>query len=652
MADNVVINLEVNAAGAVQNIDAVEAAIVETSEATQSLKAQLRALQVEMQDLDPNSARFQELSKQAGQLKDTINDTAEAIKNNAGNAFEGLSNNAQTLGSRLLSMDFSGVGNSAKAMAGNVKNINLKLVTEEIGGMVKGFASLGKALLANPIFLIGAAVAAIIMNFNELKGLVDGVSSAQKESLALAKENANAAQRELDLIGQSENILREQGKSEREILEMKIARTQAVIDEQKVVIAGLESIQESQIAAAQRNKGFLVGIMNFISAPLRTLLMTIDGIGDSLVKLGVLEKGFGLAKMLDEGINFLANQVFNPEETRKKGEADIQAAKDKLLGLENQLSGHRQAIKNIDKKARDEANAAAQKQAEKEKEAADKKAAQEKKDAEERLARQERERKAQEEADKNRLDAEEAISEQIYQASLSAQDKELQALRDGYFEKIQLANQYGLDATALVNEQAAKEAEINKKYQDEAAAKQKEIDDKKLADIKKRQEDTVQLAANGFQTLSALTDAFEGQSKKAQEKAFKVRKAASIAQTLISTYQGAMQAYNSQIVPLDPSSVVRGAIAAAFVVATGLANVKKIASQKFDGGGATGGGSPGGAPSLGGGGSMAGGTPTFNPVDMSFINNRPAQGAQTYVLAGSVSNAQDANAKIQDLRRL
>jgi hypothetical protein len=652
MADNVVINLEVNAAGAVQNIDAVEAAIVETSEATQSLKAQLRALQLEMQGLDPNSARFQELSKQAGQLKDTINDTADAIKNNAGNAFEGLSNNAQTLGSRLLAMDFSGVGNSAKAMAGNVKNINLKLVTQEIGGMVKGFASLGKALLANPIFLIGAAVAAIIVNFQELKGFVDGVSSAQKESLALAQENTNAAQRELDLIGQSENILREQGKSEREILEMKIARTQAVIDEQKVVIAGLESIQKSQIEAAQRNKGFLVGIINFITAPLRLVLMQIDAIGDSLVKLGVLEKGFGLTKMLDEGTNFLANKVFNPEETAKKGEADIQAAKDKLLGLENQLAGHRQAIGNIDKKARDEANAAAQKQAEKEKEAADKKAAQEKKDAEERLARQERERKAQEEADKNRLDAEEAISEEIYQASLSAQDKELQALRDSYFEKIQLANQYGVDATALIEQQKKEEAAINKKYQDEADAKQKEKDEKEAADKKKRQEDTVQLAANGFQTLSTLTDAFEGQSKKAQEKAFKIRKAASIGQTLISTYQGAMAAYGSQIIVGDPSSVVRGAIAAAFVVAAGLANVKKIASQKFDGGGTTGGGSPGGAPSLGGGGSMSGGTPTFNPVDMSFINNRPAQGAQTYVLAGSVSNAQDANAKIQDLRRL
>ena len=646
MADNVVINLEVNAAGAVQNIDAVEAAIVETSDATQSLKAQLRALQLEMQGLDPNSARFAELSKQAGELKDTINDTAEAIKNNAGNAFEGLSNNAQTLGSRLLAMDFSGVGNSAKAMAGNIKGINLKLVTEEIGGMIKGFASLGKALLANPIFLIAAAVAAIIMNFEELKGFVDGVSSAQKESLALAQENVNAAQRELDLIGQSENILREQGKSEREILQMKIARTQAVIDEQKVVIAGLESIQESQIAAAQRNKGFLVGIMNFISAPLRLILTQIDGIGESLVKLGVLEEGFGLAKMLDQGINFLANQVFNPEETEKKGKADIQAAKDKLNQLENQLAGHRQAVKNIDKKARDEANAAAQKQAEKEKEAADKKAAQEKKDAEERLARKERERKAQEETDNTRLDAEEALAEEIFQAGLSAQEKELRALDDYYFEKKELAKLYGQDATALLKEEEEKKAAIIKKYQDEADAKQKEADEKIAADKKKVHDMTLDVAAQTLQGLSSLTELFAGKSKKQQEKAFKFQKAISIAGAVIDTYKGANLALATYPAPF-------GAIAAGATIAVGLANIAKIKAQKFDGG-STGPGPSPSPPSIGGGGggSMSNGTPTFNPIDTSFINNRPAQTAQAYVLAGSVSNAQDANAKIQDLRRL
>ena len=437
------LNVQINATSTAinsgaQSFENVAAAEDEVVTSTKSLKAQLRELQAQLANTEPDSAKYRELSQAAGELKDRIVDTAEAIKNNAGNAFEGLSNNAQTLGSRLLSMDFSGVGASAKAMAGNVKNINFKLVNEEIGGMIKGFGALGKALLANPIFLIGAAVAAIIMNFNELKSLVDGVSSAQTESLALAQENANAAQRELDLIGQSENILREQGKSEREILEIKIARTQAVIDEQKVVIAGLESIQKSQIEAAERNKGFLVGILQFITAPLRTLLMTIDGIGDTLVKLGVLEKGFGLTQMMDEGINFLANKVFNPEAVKKEGDATIQAAKDKLLGLENQLAGHRQSIANIDKKANDEANAAAEKQAEKQKVADEKKKAKEKQDAIDLAAKLQREQKAQEEANKNRLDAEEALSEEIFQAGLSAQQKELQAINDYYFEKIEL----------------------------------------------------------------------------------------------------------------------------------------------------------------------------------------------------------------------
>jgi colicin import membrane protein len=377
--------------------------------------------------------------------------------------------------------------------------------------------------------------------------------------------------------------------------------------------------------------------------------MTIDGIGDSLVKLGVLEKGFGLAKMLDEGINFLANQVFNPEETKKKGEADIQAAKDQLNNLENQLAGHRQAVKNIDKKARDEANAAAQKQAEKEKEAADKKAAQEKKDAEERLARKERERKAQEETDNTRLDAEEALAEEIFQAGLSAQDKELRALDDYYFQRKELAKVYGLDATALVNEQAAKEAEIIKKYQDEADAKQKEADEKIAADKKKVHDMTLDVAAQTLQGLSALTELFAGKSKKQQEKAFKFQKAISIAGAVIDTYKGANLALATYPAPF-------GAIAAGATIAIGLANIAKIKAQQFNGGGSSGGGggSTPSPPSIGGGGggSMSNGTPTFNPIDTSFINNRPAQTAQAYVLAGSVSNAQDANAKIQDLRRL
>ena len=57
---------------------------------TQSLRSQLKALNQELATLDPNSAKFQELSVKAGALKDQMNDAGDAIKANAGPAFETL----------------------------------------------------------------------------------------------------------------------------------------------------------------------------------------------------------------------------------------------------------------------------------------------------------------------------------------------------------------------------------------------------------------------------------------------------------------------------------------------------------------------------------------------------------------------------------
>jgi uncharacterized coiled-coil protein SlyX len=588
MADNVVINLEVNAAGAVQNIDAVEAAIVETSDATQSLKAQLRALQVEMQGLDPNSARFAELSKQAGELKDTINDTAEAIKNNAGNAFEGLSNNAQTLGSRLLAMDFSGVGNSAKAMAGNIKGINFKLVTQEIGGMIKGFASLGKALLANPIFLIAAAVAGIIMNFDKLREVIAFTYRDETKALEAATANVNAQQEKLDAISSQENTLRLQGKSEREILQMKIAQTQEVINATKQQIEQQKIVLQSQIAAEQRAKNILVGILQFVSLPLQFLAGQIDLIGEGLKKIGVISESFGLRDKLNEGINGLADMVFSPDDVKAKGEATLKELDNQLKSLENANAGSKLALRAMDKK-----------------------------DADDRAAKQE-------EADKTELER-----RKKYQVD------ELDVRKKGITKIAHEEVKLKVSTTnALITEDQRR------------AAAEREADNARIERLKNIGNNTLEISNQTLQGLSALTDLFAGKSKKQQEKAFKFQKAISIAGAVIDTYKGANLALATYPAPF-------GAIAAGATIAVGLANIAKIKAQKFDGG-STGPGPSPSPPSIGGGGggSMSNGTPTFNPIDTSFINNRPAQGAQTYVLAGSVSNAQDANAKIQDLRRL
>jgi hypothetical protein len=88
-------------------------------------------------------------------------------------------------------------------------------------------------------------------------------------------------------------------------------------------------------------------------------------------------------------------------------------------------------------------------------------------------------------------------------------------------------------------------------------------------------------------------------------------KEAAIAATLVATYQSATAAFASQLLPGDPTSPVRGAIAAAAAVGSGIAKMKAIVAVKVPGhegggGGAVGGGSVGieggggaSAPSLG-----------------------------------------------------
>lgn len=66
-------------------------------------------------------------------------------------------------------------------------------------------------------------------------------------------------------------------------------------------------------------------------------------------------------------------------------------------------------------------------------------------------------------------------------------------------------------------------------------------------------------------------------------------KALAVASTTVSTYLAAQQAYASQLIPGDPTSPFRAALAAGVAVATGLANVKKIVSVKVPGAAAGGG---------------------------------------------------------------
>ena len=225
----------------------------------------------------------------------------------------------------------------------------------------------------------------------------------------------------------------------------------------------------------------------------------------------------------------------------------------------------------------------------------------------------------------------ESLEEQNYQASLSGQARELYLLDEKYAEMERMAKGNADAEKTIAEAKGRDKADIDKKYEEEEAAR-------KTAAIQRNAD----LAKSGLTMISDLTELFGKKGEKQARKAFQVKKAASIASALIDTFLSARSAYYSQFTPIpDPSSPVRGGIAAGIAVASGLIGVGKIASQKFEGGAVTGGGDTGGGDVGGGGGGMK--APSFNVVGNNGLNQLAQlqqQPTQAYVVSGQVSSAQ------------
>ena len=186
-----------------------------------------------------------------------------------------------------------------------------------------------------------------------------------------------------------------------------------------------------------------------------------------------------------------------------------------------------------------------------------------------------------------------------------------------------------------------KELDERRKLEEKAAKDRAEFDAKVEA---ARAQLQTEARAGTFSVLKSLTEAAEKDTEESAKKAFNRNKAISIAETLVNTYMAAQKAYASQIIPLDPTSVIRAQIAAGIAVASGLAKVAAIKSTQFTGGG--GGSATGG--SIGGGG--GGGIQSVGVDVGSLVPNQQTptpEPVRAYVVENEISNKQALNRELQ-----
>jgi hypothetical protein len=592
MATKYVIQVDVNAQGAITNADEVAKKLEQANTAAGSaaggmnaLRKELKAVESELAGLDPNSAKFAEISNRAGEIKDRMKDIKEAVGNQAGPAVEVFGNNLGKLKGDLANLDFEGATSAIRGMGSAVKGFSFKDLIGGIKNFGSALASVGKALLTNPIFLIAAAVAAAALAIN---AAFESIQAEQQKTIDLAYENANAEKEKLQALSDGENTLKLQGKSEKEILKLKIDQANAAIQAQITAIETQKQVLKDQIETAKRNKEIASGIIQFITLPIQIILETVDQIAS------FLGKELNLRDQLND---YLSSKVFDPEQIAKDGEASLKENEKTLKQMQNQRDGFILSQRDMQKKEREE-----------------------------------------------RLAAEKAANEALLAEERRVYEERVKMLGD--FQAIQqigLGEAKKIEDEKLVLKQGTLQREIQ--IQEEQAAREAEARQRDMELMQMR----IDNVNNGLETIANLSTLFAGKSEKSQRRAFEIQKKVQIAAALVDTYKSATAAYASQIIPGDPSSPVRGAIAAAAAITAGLVNVNNIRKQQFGGGGgsAAGGGS---APSAGGGGGSA---PAFSVTNNTDVGERPAQQAiKTYVLASDVTNNQEATEKIESRTRI
>lgn len=696
---NILITVTADSEGAITNIDKLGNQVNKAGDAAKNFKTQIRELTNELQTttLPKTSDEYQALKRRLEQLKDAQKDFNEEIGANSGPAFESAGNNLRNLQSRLASLDFEGAADSINGLAKNIKGLNFSGATEGSGAFTKSVLNLGKALLTNPIFLIGSVIALIVTNFDKLANVIPGVGIAFEAIGKVVGFVKDAITGFTDAIGLTA-----------------VAAANAVDsaigsldDKQKL----LDNARRLAVANAQKtgadvdavNKEFAQKQINDNNR----LITEINNLEKKGVKL--TEEQLAARKKLTEQNTEIQIKAAETEaaeiakvreDAAKKAEDDAKAAAEKAKQdaqrraeerkrnegevteaikqaeeqrFQNSLSAEDRELRQVELKYQQLIEKAGKNQQLvnqlEEQRFLDRQAIRDKYTAEEIAAQEaadlkliEAERANQLKANEERIKNEDLlfqIEQEIELKKLSANEAkrqtEIDAINAEYEAKFLVIGENATLEAELIQQQNAAIAAVNQQFRDAEKAADEKSQQEKLDGFVRTSEMMTKTTTDGFSALLSLNDAFSGKSEAARKRSFERNKALQLGLAAVQTYQSAVAAYASQVTPGDPSSVIRGALAAAAAVAAGLVNISKIKSQKYEGGGGGGGASAGGGGGNFSGGGLGGGTqnnvPQFNPLTAAQqnINTTPRM---TYVLASDVASAMEARERIQDLSRL
>lgn len=661
----------------------------DTTKGFTSAKAELRALQNQMLQMDQSSEEFKKASSRAAELKDNISDLSAEINANAGNAFEGLSNNVGLFGSRLMSLDLKGAGQALSGMGNAVARIDFKTLKDEVGGLVKGFTDLAFAVVSNPYLLLGSAVVALGYTFRkELLSPITNIIAANdklRESIKFTSEEITAAAgdevKQIAKLEELKIVLNDTTTSTKN-------RKEAVKELKKINPTYFKDLDDEKIKYTDLNTQIDTYIKGLVAQSLakaassRIEQESAKYLDDEIKRKQDLETvtaklAIAQAELADKskaveesGKNIFGGKSYGAGYERAKTTAAATGYSIQQLELEKKAlidseatskSAYEQRVKDLTnfKKTQEEIAAGFGVTTP----GADDK---DKKDLEKQLEANAIRAAEELKFEKHLADEKLKIQQEYIEANQSAQANELYELQKRKELELQTYEGAEEDKVLILDKYRILEADVNKKYDDLALQQQIEANEKEKAEREKLNEANAIAAAkelalekkleeekralrvaniqSGFEmaqlAVGALIDLNDAAAKgddASQRKTFERNKMLQKAQATIAMASGIVQ---QLAVPQDQLTGMNFVKAAA-LAATGIANIVKINQTQF------GGSVP--SPSSGNINMPTSGAnaPAIDFSGGQFNPNGPGT-VETYVLAGNVANALEARQKIID----
>ena len=373
MAVEQVIKISLDDLKALGGIDNLKKSLGETEQSTKSLKQQLREATAEVAQMaekyGETSKETINAAKRAAELKDKIEDANDAIL-----AFKGEGTFLAT--GKALQLVASGFAAAQGAMglfgaeSENVEKAILKVqsamaLAQGLEGLedagraftqlktvaVNAFNSIKAAIGSTGIGALVIALGAIYYYWDDIKEAVSGVSEEQQRLNEKTAANLEISKKNLDILGAQDNILKLQGKSEKEIIALKLKKYEIAIKDAKANLTAVTETNKQAYEGTVRNANLTKRILNAILVgglqAIRILTDPLDMLlqGASAVAKALGGKGFDfsinaeLYKQGQAGVSALTKLLFDPEEIKAEGEKAVQAANDVLTKLENDRAG-------------------------------------------------------------------------------------------------------------------------------------------------------------------------------------------------------------------------------------------------------------------------------------------------------------------------